>query len=260
MIAIPSTRRWRSGLLALLALLTFIAACKPSQGGKGKARELPAELVAAYKEDAARLAVRELLSTTQTGENGAGIPQDRIDFYFGLLTKVYWMCKDVDSIPDLSGIHTLKNPNLKQMVVVLDKGSPFVETWNKYSTMTSNLYLNQLLSRYKVTIKNARQTSLGPTYTLETADYVNTKELAFLIKNVETIRHAEAEGLTGDGPDITYGSDGKNAMALKYSIGEGDCPSGCIDRKYWVFYVLTDGSIQYMGTRGKISAALEPPR
>jgi hypothetical protein len=244
-------------------ILVGLAGCKPASGGqknKGKDRELPAELAAAYREDAARLAVRELLTTTQTGENAADIPQGRIDYFYGLLSKVYWICKDVDSIPDLSGIHTLKNPSLRQIMVVLDKTSPFKENWSKGVTLTNNLYLNQMISKYKITIKNYRESSLGPTMIMETGMDVNTKELAFLIKNIETIRHAEAEGIVGDGNDITYGSDGKNAMAIKYSIGEGDCPSGCINRKSWVFYILTDGSISFMGTRGKIPVGMEPPQ
>ena len=249
-------------LMFAAALLLCLPACK--SGGKSQksnvARELPAELVAAYREDAARLAVRELNSTAQTGELDATIPQDRIDYFFGLFTKIYWMCRDVDSIPDLSGIHTLKNPNLRQIMVVLEKDSPFKENWSKGITLTNNLYLNQLITKNKITIKNYRETTLGPSLTMETAGFVNTKELAFLVKNFESIRHAEAEGKVGDGNDITFGSDSKNGLALKYSIGEGDCPSGCINRKTWVFYILPDGSITYMGTRGKIPATSEPPK
>lgn len=248
-------------LVAMTVLLTGFVACKSKGGQKNNtARELPAEIAAAYKEDAAMIAVREFMSTTQTGEQNAEIPQDRIDYFYGLLTKIYWMCKDVDSIPDLSGIHTLKNPNLRQIMVVLEKDSPFKENWSKGVTLTNNLYLNQLISKYKITIKNYRETTLGPTLTMESAGFVNTKELAFLVKNFESIRHAEAEGIVGDGNDISYGSDSKNAMAIKYSIGEGDCPSGCTKRKFWIFYILPDGSISYMGTRGKISESLEPPK
>ncbi len=251
-----------AGIVCLALVMLGLPACKSSKGGKTTttARELPADLAAAYREDAARLAVREFNTTTQTGEQDAVIPPNRIEYFYTQLTKIYWMCKDVDSIPDLSGIHTLKNPNLRQIMVVLEKDSPFKENWSKGITLTNNLYLNQLISKNKISIKNYRESTLGPTLTMETAGFVNTKELAFLVKNFESIRHAEAEGIVGDGNDITYGSDSKNAMAIKYSIGEGDCPSGCTKRKFWVFYLMPDGSINYMGARGKISPALEPPK
>jgi hypothetical protein len=243
----------------LIAALAF-GACKGSKEKQGKntEKELPAELAKAYREDAARLAVRELLSTTQTGERGAEIPQERIDYFYGLLSKIYWMAVKDDSIPDLSGIHTFKTPNLHKILVVLEKDSPFKENWSKGITMTSNLYLNQLIAKHQLSIKDYRVSGLGPTLIMESPQFLNTPELAFLIKNFETIRHAEPEGVAGDGNDITWGSDSKNALALKYSIGAGDCPSGCIQRKYWIFYVLQDGSIDYMGTRGNIPKELEP--
>lgn len=254
-------KAWKSPLILLLSLLVLgFAACKPAQEKQKKptaTKELPANLAEAYREDAARLAVRELLSTTQTGERGAEIPQERMDYFYGLLTKVYWMAVEDDSIPDLSSIHTFKTPNLRQILVILEKDSPFKENWSQGITMTSNLYLNQLISKHKLRINNYRESALGPTLVLESLDYLNTPELAFLIKNFETIRHAEAEGVAGDGNDITWGSDSKNAMALKFSIGAGDCPSGCIQRKFWVFYVLPDGSITYMGTRGNIPKEMD---
>jgi hypothetical protein len=246
--------------LAILLTVSMVACKSKNAVQKNASPELPAELAAAYREDAARLAVREYNTSSQTGEHEATIPQDRIDYFYGLLTKVYWTFQKADSIPDLSGIHTLKAPNLRQILVVLEKDSPFKENWSKGMTLTNNLYLNQLTSKYKISIKNYRETSVGPSLMMETPNNVNTKELAFLVKNFESIRTAEVQGLVGDGNDITYGSDSKNAMAIKYSIGEGDCPSGCTNRKFWIFYIMPDGTVNYMGTRGKISAALEPPK
>jgi hypothetical protein len=247
--------------MLLLGAVLGIAACKGSKEKQQKptaGRELPAELAAAYREDAARLAVREYNTTPQTGERIADIPPDRINYYFELLSKVYWMCVDTDTIPDLSIIHTRPTPNLRQIQVVLDKTSPFKENWSKGITMTSNLYLNQLISKYKLTIKNYQESTIGPSMIFESPMPINTRELAFLFKNFETIRSAESAGIVGDGNDITWGTDSKNAMAIRYSIGAGDCPSGCTQRKIWTFYVLQDGSINYMGARGTIPNELEP--
>ena len=152
----------------------------------------------------------------------------------------------------ISEIHTFPSPNLQHVMVVLEKNSDLKENWSKGITATSNLYLNQMIARYKLTIKNYRESTLGPTLILESPMLINTTELAFLLKNVEGIKHAESESMIGDGNNIEFGSDSKNAMAIKYSIGEGDCPSGCIYRKYWVFYVSPTDGINYMGTRGKL--------
>ena len=245
--------------LAIMLMMSIVA-CKSKKVTQKPDPELPTELAAAYREDAARLAVREYNTTSQTGEQVATIPQDRIDYFYGLLSKAYWLYSKSDSIPDLSGIHTQKSPNLRQINVVLQKDSPFKENWSKGVTLTNNLYLNQLIAKYKISIKNYRESTLGPSLTMEAGYNVNTKELGFMVKNFETIRSAEPQAPIGDGNDITYGTDSKNATSLKFSIGEGDCPSGCINRKFWIFDIMTDGKVVYMGTRGKIPAGSEPPK
>jgi hypothetical protein len=236
-----------------LALLLFLAC----GGGKGTQKgpqqhDMPADLAKAYRDDAARLAVREILTTTQTGELAADVPQDRIDYFYGILSKVYFMSKKVDSIPDLSSIHTLAVPHLHRVRVVLSQNASFKDNWSKGYSTSSNLYLNQLMSKYKLVVKEYKESSIGPTCVLESPMYINTKELAFLIKNTEGIRDAEPEMVMGDGNNIEWGSDSKNAMAIRYSVGAGDCPSGCQHRKFWIFYVMPDGSINYMGTRGSV--------
>ena len=62
--------------------LTGCKATKEKQQKPSATRELPALLATAYREDAARLAVREYNTTTQTGERIADIPTDRMNYYF----------------------------------------------------------------------------------------------------------------------------------------------------------------------------------
>ncbi len=241
-------------LFLIMLSLIGLSACKSSADGQQKknAKEVPAELAKAFKEDAARLAVRELITGSQTGELGADIPQARIDYFYDLLTQIYWMGQNDEAVPDVSSIRTFPRPNLQHVMVVLDKDSEFKTNWSKGVTTTSNLYLNQMISKYRLSIKNYRESTLGPTLIMESPMFINTTELGFLLKNIESIKHAEADGMIGGGDNITWGSDSKNAMALKFSVGEGDCQSGCIHRKEWVFYVSPTGEINYMGARGKV--------
>ena len=240
--------------ILLLFLLTglVMAGCKTGSGGK-RGKKIPAEVLAKYREDAARLALRELNSSRQSGENEARIPSTRIDFFYELLMKAHRMSMKNKEIPNgLSGIHTLRNPNMRQMLVVLEKDAEFKNSWANGGTTTGNLYLNQLMSRYKLKPKNFREGTLGPTLILESPDFINTPQLALLFERIPGIKSAQAEGLLGDGNDITWGSDSKKDMALKCSIGREDCPSGCIYQKYWIFYVTKEGEMTYMGTRGSL--------
>jgi hypothetical protein len=256
---IKSIMRFQFSHLLFLGLLIGIVAsgCKPKQP-KTNNKTMPADVAAKYREDAARLTVRELNTSRQSGENEGHIPAERVAFFYDLLSKAYWMSQKVDSIPaGLNGTHTLANPNLKEIMVVLEDDAEFKENWAKGSTLTANLYLNQLLSRFKFKVKNYRESGIGPTATLESADFINTQVMAQILEGVEGIKNAQAEGMMGDGDDITWGSDSKKDMALKFSIGQGDCPSGCIYRKYWIFYVTAEGQMTYMGTRGSLPDEVE---
>ncbi|MEM7036111.1 MAG: hypothetical protein AAF570_03955 [Bacteroidota bacterium] len=244
-------------ILAILALavgLSFQSGCKSGPKGDKETKKdaLPEALAKAYQEDAARMTLREILSSNQSGEREAELPKERVAYFYDLLSKIYWMSEKDEEIPKISHIHTFGSPSLNQILTVLEKDAEFKENWANGRTMSSNLYLNQLMSRYKLKIKNYRDGALGPTMILESPMYVNTTELAFLLSNIDGIRHAEAQGMVGDGNDISFGGDGKNHVAVKYSIGKGDCPSGCIHRKYWIFYLNDDGSISYQGTRGSL--------
>lgn len=240
-----------------------LSACKPSQntqngGGKPGDRVLPAAVAAAYKEDAARLAVRETLSSTSTGEEGAGIPPARVAYFYDLLTKIYWMGIDSASIPDLSGIHTFPTPHLRRILVGLTPDSQFEEPWGQGISLTSDLYVNQLFSRYGLKVGNFRRDPSGATLVLEANKDINTLALAEAFAPIPGIRYAEAETMMGDGNNIEFGGESKNQYALRLSIGAGDCPSGCIQRKLWIFYIDAAGKVTYMGTRGSIPAELEP--
>jgi hypothetical protein len=249
-------------LLALVASVA-ISACKSSKngqggGGKPSTRELPAALAAAYKEDAARLAVREATTSTTSGEEGATIPPDRIAYFYDLLTKIYWMGIDSANIPDLSGVHCFPYVHLRRILVTLTPDSQFEEPWGQGISLTSDLYVNQLFSRYGLKVNNFRRDPAGATLMLDANRDIITPALASAFSQIPGIRSAEEERMMGDGNNIEFGGEGKNQVAMRLSIGAGDCMAGCIQKKYWIFYVDAAGKVTYMGTRGSIPAELEP--
>lgn len=260
--------RINSGVLVLVFLssILFLSSCK-NRNGDGKSKEkdgpqaglqIPADLAVKYKEDAHRLAAREYNTTTRNDQPETKLPQDRVDFFYKLLTKVYLMAEKDPAIPSIAGIHTFPNPPLHRVMVVLEKDADFAENWIKGQRMTSNLYLNQVMSENSLRVSNFRETGMGTSGIISSPKFVNTKDLAFILQSIDGIKIAEPDGAAGDGNNIEWGSEGKNHMALKFSKGAGDCPSGCIHRKYWIFYVQ-EGNINYMGTRGELPNGEEAP-
>jgi hypothetical protein len=39
-------------------------------------------------------------------------------------------------------------------------------------------------------------------------------------------------------------------VRLDYSVGYGDCPAGCIGRRFYHFVVHADGTVEYRGASG----------
>ncbi len=252
--------------LIMIGALLGMGSCK-NRNGEGKTKDgdgpqtglqVPAELAAKYKEDAHRLAAREYNTTSRNNQPETNLPQERVDFFYDLLTKIYLMAEKDPEIPSIQDIHTFPNPPLHRVMVVLEKDADFSENWIKGQRMTSNLYLNQVMSQNSLRVSDFRESGMGTMGIVSSPKFVNTKDLAYILQNIDGIKIAEPDAIAGDGDNIEWGSEGKNHMALKFSKGAGDCPSGCIHRKYWVFYVQ-EGNISYMGTRGELPNEGETP-
>jgi hypothetical protein len=42
----------------------------------------------------------------------------------------------------------------------------------------------------------------------------------------------------------------ESGVRLDYSVGYGDCPAGCIGRRFYHFVVHADGTVEYRGASG----------
>lgn len=242
-------------LLTILTVLAF-PSCKSGDKKEGPKKgsteqNVPEALVPLFREDAAKLTAREVQTSTTSRQLEADLPKDRIDYYYGVLEKAYLIYSKRNNIPDLSDIRA-RGPNVGGVSVILEKNSPFKGPWSKGDSLTGNLHLNQLIARYKLSVENYGESFIGPSLTLQSAGFINGKALAEMLTKIDGIKVAEEFMLIGDGDDIHWGPDGKNKMSLKFSRGEGDCPSGCIHRKYWIFQVGQEGEIVFMGTQGNL--------
>lgn len=251
-------------LLSGLVLFVFaFQACKSGQNGKdggksdpdvgARAIPLPPALDQAFQEDAHRLALRELVTrNTSVSTDRLFITEERIKYYFNLLAQAFEIWNKDESIPDLSHIRTFKSPDMRRILVILDKDAPFRDAWSEGEIKTSDPKLNELTEKLNLSIKEYRDSQMGATLILESDRFYNTVEMANRLSEIKGIRLAEPDGKAGDGNNITAGAEGKNHLALKFSVGAGDCPSGCIYRKYWTFHVGPDGKLAYVGVSGSI--------
>ena len=108
------------------------------------------------------------------------------------------------------------------------------------------------MSRYALSFTGAHTLSQGDVLiTLESAQSLNIDALAPLLSNVKGVKYSSPNGMFGDGNDIE-GTVEESRVVLAYSVGSGDCPAGCINRRYYRFAIDPTGLVEYLGASGVI--------
>ncbi len=240
-------------LWSALAAITIVACDNPTAPRSVQSSiddsHVPPSLRVAYFEDASRLALRDLL---RTGFAGIRIPGERVQPYYDALVSVYnaTALPARDSVVDVYAIHTYPYPSTRSLVV----GAANTEAWVQHliagEIPTGNATVDDLLARYSLTLSTVWQLRDGEALLVLTPDQpLNIAALAPLFSPVAGVRYAEPNGFVGDGNNLE-GSIADARVVLSYSVGSGDCFSGCINRRYYRFAVSADGTVEYLGASG----------
>lgn len=223
-------------------------------------------MVAAYRNDAHKLALARLHQINSPWKDSIDIPQSFIDTVARALYAIENMAwspvkdtimnmfgfRDFDTASTYSfetdsvHIHSTgfaggfyNNFYMKKILVAPTSSSVLATEWaagNYYNT--SYPLLNSFLNKYGITVKL-------PYFVFPRA--VNIKAVATKLLSMPDINNAEVQFILGDGNFIqtTYQSDG---IQLEYRNGCGDCPLGCTYDFRWFFKVFySNCSVQYLG-------------
>ena len=236
-----------------LAAAVMVAACdtatapRSTQSSVDDSR-VPAELRAAYLEDANRLALRDLLAN---GFSEIPIPQDAVQPYYNALILVYnaTALPARDTVVDVYHIHTFPAPTTRSLMLQLRASNAWVQALARGDIPTGDATVDTLLARYSLSVSSVFTLSNGDVFlTLGSAGPLNVKALGTLFAGIPGVKSAEPNGAVGDGADIVGSLN--SAVLLHYSEGYGDCPSGCIARRFYHFAVRDDGTVEYLGASG----------
>ncbi len=126
---------------------------------------------------------------------------------------------------------------------------PWVQAWREGHTLTGDARVDALIRKYQLRLGRFYEWSFGPAAVLVSDPPVNIEGLAALFAALPDVRYAEPNGYGGDGNDIRA-SRLRDAWQMRYSLGFGDCPAGCINRHSWTFDVTDQGSVTYRGSSG----------
>jgi len=238
----------------LLTAAVMLAACDTATAPRSIQSSVddsgvPAELRAAYLEDANRLALRDLQAN---GYTAIQIPSEAVQSYYDALVLVYnaTALPARDTVVDVYGIHTFPNPATRSLLLWLLGTEEWVQRLARHEIPTGEPAVDTLLARYSLSLGSVLVMHDGDVLiTLAPPEALNINALAGLFRGIAGVRFAEPNIGCCDGNDIGGSIDGSRVL-LDYSVGYGDCPSGCIGRRFYHFAVRDDGTVEYLGASG----------
>lgn len=214
----------------------------------------PDSIVANYKEDAGRLALRRVYRMNTTYTDSINIPGTWSDTVLNALIAVYnaTSLPARDTVITMYDIHTFPYPEIRTVSVSADSNLSWMQQLRNNVIPTGNFSVDSIINKYYLNpyyyhtwfYMFSHQTA-----ELQSDSNLNIQILANHFEVIPGVYFAEPITHIGDGNNITD-SVYPDFVELIYSFGWGDCYSGCISRRYWKFHVFPDCSVTFNGSWG----------
>ncbi len=209
-----------------------------------------------YQEDAQRLTLRNFFNDDNTYKDSVLIPTAYSDTILNALIAVYnaEALPAHDSVIVLNTIHSFPTPLMNGFYINADSSLLWMEQLKNGILPTGNLYIDGLIDDYDLSVTGYYE--FGGLYDYHSVFFTsgddnNAQALANLFLSETGVTDAHSEVVFGDGNNITS-TINEDHVELIYSKGWGDCPSGCIYRRYWQFRVYYDCSVEFVSSFGSI--------
>ena len=212
--------------------------------------DAPPAVTSFYTTEAKQLALREML-TDPFWEDSINVPAELYKPILNALLAVYNATQyaERDSVVECFAIKAFPIPYPYSISVSTDTSVAWVKKLLNNITPTGNAQVDQLMETYGLTKASQFIFSGNAIFSIQSAQPLNCVALAKKFEPIVGVNYSEPEGSVGDGNNIIY-SKLNDQITLVYSVGWGDCPSGCISRRYWKFNVL-NCEVQFAGASGE---------
>lgn len=241
-------------LVFILLLLGF--------GGGTMAQTVPSSCTAPdsimqlYKEDAYRLSVLKALRNNLPAKDSIRVPESEVEKVWKALIAVY----NADSLPARDtvirqfNIHTFPSPSMHSFSIMADSTLPWMQQLGMGNIPTGTPEVDSLLIPFGLKVSSYFRrfgSELNHWVFIQTDRLYNTQALAKSFEKIQGVSRTEPEFAIGGGNYI-IDSMYSDHIELIYSFGWGDCPAGCIYRRFWKFKVYNDCSVEYAGSFGDV--------
>lgn len=240
-----------SETFAALLLVAGVAGCTGGRPTRFEEDPFPEEMRLLYEWDAARLAFQEIQGRGHPARDHVELPPYLVNAWYRALGKVYGAVHipERDSVFIYYQIHSYRVPELFMVIVRTNAACE----WQSAAGETGRTGVEQvdrLMDEYGLRIRGAGlPCGEAGVVTFSSSRPLNTVALAERFERVPAVMWAEVDRMAGEGDRITGRSAG-GVWELTFSVGSGDCPSGCGTRRYWRFKVEKSGRVSFVGSWG----------
>ncbi len=186
-----------------------------------------------YYNDAAYIEFNQLIQDTTKRCNQIKLEEQNIISYYNDLINIYNHCYSISNsfFENISSIHTFYAQTLYYLTVSVDTSKVWVEEWLNGNMDTGIAGIDSLIANYVTEILFIFESQGGYTFRLKTNVPINYFALKDKLEKTAEFRYIEPEIMVGESNHISF-TDG-NQKIYQYTIGWGDCPSGCIYHYHW---------------------------
>jgi hypothetical protein len=239
-------------ILILLPILTWAIA---SLGQTVQSScSAPDSIVASFQDDADRLTVRKIYRQSLTYIDSVTIPQSHADTILNALIAVYnaTTLPARDTVVSIFDIHTFPEPILNGFNIAADSTLPWMQQLKLGNIPTGNAAIDNVIATYNLSVQS--YLTFGNSYPWQNVVFISDNNYNFLpltadLATIPGVYESEPNFAFGDGNNISD-SIYSDHVELIFSLGWGDCPSGCTARRFWKFNIYYDCSVEYVGSYG----------
>lgn len=231
-------RKMMKKLFLILLVVGMLQSCTKSTSPD---KEISEFVKTNYSHDAEQLYLHDInTNTNQPNAETIDIDEDEINRILGLIDCVYKLeGEERDSVFDVHDIHTYYCYSTNTILLKVNTDDDAIKKLVNKEFATGDSQLDAMLTKYSIdSVELAYSYPSFPWLSVtSTNGRFNLRPTVEEFNSLENVIISEYNKLcAGDGNNITWMKDG-NADILTFSIGWGDCPSGCINHRYWEFKI-----------------------
>lgn len=212
-----------------------------------------------YDADVKHLALQRIFNQNVTYKDSIKIPQNYQDTIWAGLAAIFNLSSNIerDSVFDNYCIHHDASNFINHNIYVkVDVSYNWTQQWQNLITNTGISALDNLLSTYGFSITNF--STFVNVATLSTTQNINVIPLCDSIATFAGVQYSEPKTIIGSGNEITYNTIATDRY-YNFTVGYGDCPSGCIGKHTFKYKVYSNCSVDYLGKEDLIDPSTSIP-